>query len=133
MKAYEIRKKEMGWDDVRVVAYENLLELEKEENIENCEVEELCEVEPACLGVGEGYFIKNYDEMCSGDYVFADGNIIGDESHSGQGMSQGEIDIERTNKDCLKNGFNKFQDWEFDFLVGSYWDGNNWKIVVIQN
>ena len=130
MKAFKISKKEMGWDENRVVAYENLQELTKNENIENCEVEELCEVEPACLGMDD-YYIVGEDDSVSGDYIFEDGRIIGDESHSGAGMFQGDLDIERTNKICLESGDMEFKDWEFDLLVGSFWDGNNWEIVVI--
>jgi len=70
--------------------------------------------------------------MCYGDYVLEDGQVIGDESHTGQGMMQGWIDVKRTNSWMKECGLLDFADWLFSLWIGSYWDGNNWKIVVVE-
>ena len=132
MKAFEIISHEGGYNESRIVAYENVQELEKYENVENCEIEEICNVINGCSGADMPYFLEGDDKSTSGDYILEDGSVIGDETHSGQGMSQGNIDIEKTNKINLENGDCEFSDWTFDLWIGSFWNGSNHKVIVIE-
>ena len=131
MKAYKIISHEQEFYENRIVAYENMQELEKYENIENSEVKEICEMSSGCSGADMGYYIIGDDEIIFGDYILEDGSIIGDETHSGEGTNQGSLDIGKTDKMNIENGDCKFLDWSFDLWIGSYWNGSNWKIIVI--
>jgi hypothetical protein len=113
-----------------------LVVAEKKEDVTisgNQEVEELCEVEPGCyLPNGERYFLQDEEESTFGDYIGESGHVLGAEDHTGQGQTMGYIDEERTNKLMREKGALDFHEWEFDLWLGSFWNGSNWRVVVIE-
>ena len=76
------------------------------------------------------FFMIEEEEPVNGDFILENGDIIGDNSHTGEGMLQGIVDIERTN-DLMKEMVQlPFDEWEFNLLIKSDWNGNNWKILI---
>lgn len=94
--------------------------------------EYVCEVMLGCHLGDCPYYIEGEEEVSYGDYIMESGEIIGDESHTGQGKSMGTLDITRTDSLMKKMGLLPFREWDFSLWVGSYWNGSNWRVVVVE-
>ncbi len=129
MKAFRISTKTVWGNEERIAIAEKIEDLFLDETET---AEELCEVIYGCSGADIPYFIKDKEELTYGDYILENGLIIGDETHSDEGKVIGDIDIPRTNRLMKKNGDCDFADWYFDLWVGSYWNGNNWRVVCVR-
>ncbi len=126
MKAFRISTKTVWGNEERVEIAEKIENLKINENET---VEELCEVENGCVG---GFHIINKDgEETFSDYYLESGTGFDDTGNGCMGTHT-EIDIEKTNELMRKNGDADFAYWCFDLWVGSYWDGSNWKVVVVE-
>ena len=123
MKAYKISS---DWKEDEIVVAESMEEVTAEDGQE---IEELCEVLPACA-CGFRVWEKGHDCPTAPEYILEDGT-----TYDMYGMEQvqefGELDIAKTDEN-KEDGECDFSEWAFDLWVGSYWDGSNWKIVVVE-
>ena len=115
MKAYRIKDDH----ETRIVVVESIENI----RIGESNIEELCEVESACIG---GFSVINSDGVTIvADYYLESGVAIDDDGL----CSQIRVDIKKTNEILSKEDA-KFADWDFNFWVGTYFNGYNWEVIV---
>jgi len=118
MKAYKIKNE----TEVRVEVAETIEELELGQDET---AEELCDVQPGCVGGFPIWEVGEEEESCP-DYMLEDGTTI----HTGNPVIFETLDVEKTNQLMTENGDNPFSEWDFMLWVGTFWNGSNWEIIT---